>query len=208
MLLVSAGGTILAYVTSPNPATVPAPTARYLTCLLIALPAVLWPLWNGIGEQFRTANWSRLASRLAGTMRVGLLLLFLMMSTIGMYNTFEEISAAQSFYASQNDLIQHLVDIGATHFYSEYWTCNRLIFQSNERVICSPLDEKLAPGFDRYMPYRTIVNATKDPAYVFPKIASQIAVMDAKIQNHTLKQSYQRQEFGNYVIYYVPRTTT
>ena len=207
MLLVSAGGTILAYVTSPNPATVPAPTARYLTCLLIALPAVLWPLWNGIGEQFNTVNWPRMVSQLSGIMRVGLLLLFLVMSTMGVYNTFEQIPAAQSFYASQDDLIQHLQDIGATHFYSEYWTCNRLIFQSNEKLICSSLDEKLGPGFDRYLPYRTTVNTTKDAAYVFPKNAPQIAVLDAKMQNHTLKPSYQRQEFGNYVIYYVPRVS-
>jgi hypothetical protein len=208
MLLVSAGGTILAYVTSPNPATVPAPTARYLTCLLIALPAVLWPLWNGIGEQFSTANRSRLVSRIVGTIRVGVLLLFLVMSTIGMYRTFEQIPTAQSFYTSQNELIQHLQDIGATRFYSEYWTCNRLIFQSNEQLICSPLEENLAPGFARYIPYRTTVNTTKNPAYVFPKNAAQVAVMDAKIQNHTLKQPYQRQEFGNYIIYYIPRTAT
>ncbi len=141
-------------------------------------------------------------------MQIGVLLLFLVMSIIGMYRTFEEIPAARSFYTSQNALIQHLRDIGATRFYSEYWTCNRLIFQSNEQLICSPLEENLTPGFDRYIPYRTIVKATKDPAYVFPKNAPQVAVIDAKIRNHTLKQSYQRQEFGNYIIYYIPRVTT
>jgi hypothetical protein len=130
------------------------------------------------------------------------------MSIIGMYRTFEQIPEAQSFYTSQNNLIQHLVEIGATRFYSEYWTCNRLIFQSSEKLICSSLDEHLAPGFDRYIPYRTMVRATKDPAYVFPKDAPQIAVIEAKIRNHILKQSYQRQEFGSYVIYYVPRAVT
>src|SRR5260370_4823343 len=48
MLLVSAGGTIVLYATSPLAALVPAPTSRYLVCLLIATPATLWPLWNGI----------------------------------------------------------------------------------------------------------------------------------------------------------------
>lgn len=208
MLLVSTGGTIFAYVTSPNPATVPGPSARYLTCLLISLPAVLWPLWKGIEKRFRATNRRRSVSRLVGTMQVGVLLVFLVMSTIGTYNTFAEVSGAESFYVSQNNLIQYLVDIGATRFYSEYWTCNRLIFQSNEKVICSSLSDNLGPGFDRYIPYRTMVYATKDPAYVFPKKALQIAVLDAKIRNHTLKASYRRQEFGNYVIYYVPRTTT
>jgi 4-amino-4-deoxy-L-arabinose transferase-like glycosyltransferase len=206
MLLVSAGGTILAYVISPHPATVPAPTARYLTCLLIALPAVLWPVWNGVGEQCRAGHWSRLTSRLSGIMRVGLLLLFLVMSTIGMYNTFKQIPTAQGFYASQDHLIQHLQAIGVTRFYSEYWTCNRLIFQSHEKLICSSLDEKLGSGFDRYIPYRTLINTTEDVAYVFPQNAPQVAVLDAMMQNHTLKRSYQRQEFGNYVIYYIPRT--
>jgi hypothetical protein len=127
------------------------------------------------------------------------------MSTIGMYRTFEERPAAQRFYTLQNALIRHLLDIGATRFYSEYWTCNSLIFQSNEKLICSSLDENLGPGFDRYIPYRTLVHATEDAAYVFPKHTVYIAAMDMKMQNHALKPSYQRQEFGNYVIYYVPR---
>ncbi len=207
MLLVSAGGTILAYVTSPNPATVPGPTARYLTCLLIALPAVLWPLWNGIlsQAQMRSMNWRSVVSRAIVAVQVGILLLFLVMSLVGTYRTFEEIPSAQSFYSTQNELVQHLLTIGATRFYSEYWTCNRLIFQSDEQLICSSLDNNLAPGFDRYGPYRAAVRATKNPAYVFPKNAPQIAAMDRQL--HTLKQTYQREEFSDYVIYYVPRLT-
>ena len=203
MLLLSADGTILLYITSPNPATVPAPTTRYLTCLLIAWPPVLWPLWNGIRAQFGAVDQQLLLSRL---LRAGVLLLLLAMSVVGMYKTFEEIPAAQTFYASQDALIQHLQAIGATRFYSEYWICNRLIFQSNERLICSSLNENLAPGFDRYKPYRTAVRADMNPAYIFSKNTPQVAAMDAKLRDHKLKQSYQRQDFGNYVIYYIPIT--
>jgi len=205
MLLVSAAGTILAYVTSPNPATVPTPTSRYLTCLLIAFPAVLWPLWCGMQRPAKILQWQPLVARSARWVSAGALLLLLVMSGIGTYRTFQDIPDAQNFYTAQNDMVQHLLAIGATRFYSEYWTCNRLIFQSEEKLICSSLNEHLAPGFDRYIPYRTTVRATKNPAYVFPKDSPQRVTMDAQFQTRYQDQGYQREEFQNYVIYYVPR---
>ncbi|HEU5227783.1 MAG TPA: hypothetical protein VFU49_08215 [Ktedonobacteraceae bacterium] len=205
MLLISAAGTMLAYVTSPNPATVPTPTSRYLTCLLIALPAVLWPLWNGLRTSLKTVHWPLSMARLSKLVQASVLLLFLVVSGVGTYRTFQDIPTAQNFYTAQNDMVQHLLDIGATRFYSEYWTCNRLIFQSDEKLICSSLSEHLTPGFDRYLPYRAAVRATRNPAYVFPKNSPQQAAMDARIQAHTLDQAYQRQEFHDYVIYFVPQ---
>jgi len=205
MLLVSAAGTILAFVTSPNPATVPAPTSRYLTCLLIAFPAVLWPLWCAIQRPAKILQWRSLAARSARWASVGALSLLLVMSGIGTFRTFQDIPAAQSFYTAQNDMVQHLLAIGATRFYTEYWTCNRLIFQSKEKLICSSLDEHLKPGFDRYIPYRRAVRATRSPAYVFPKDSAQRVIMDAQFQTRYQTQGYQREEFQDYVIYYVPR---
>src|SRR5437588_3754935 len=46
MLLVSAGLTLVLYALSPIAAVIPDVVWRYLICMLIALPAVLWPLWN------------------------------------------------------------------------------------------------------------------------------------------------------------------
>lgn len=132
-------------------------------------------------------------------------MLLLVMSGMGTYRTFQDVPNAQNFYTAQNDMVQHLLAIGATRFYSEYWTCNRLIFQSEERLICSSLSGRLAAGFDRYIPYRTAVRATKNPAYIFPKNSPQRAAMDAQFQARYLSQGYQREAFQDYIIYYVPR---
>jgi 4-amino-4-deoxy-L-arabinose transferase-like glycosyltransferase len=201
MLLLSAAGTILSYVMSPASAVASSPTARYLTCLLIALPAVLWPLWKSAAALLQTERRQRLALSIVSGC---LLLVFFVMSTIGTYLTVLDVPSAQAYYAKQADLVKHLEDMGVTRFYSEYWTCNNLIFQSNERLICSSLSDQLLRGFDRYIPYRTTLQKTVHPGYVFPKGAPQIAALDQRLHENTLGVQYQRQVYRNYVIYYVP----
>ncbi|MFC7550596.1 hypothetical protein [Plantactinospora sp. GCM10030261] len=56
---------------------------------------------------------------------------------------------------------------GIRHVYAEYWTCNRLVFNTRERVVCAVLGPDLRPGQDRYGAYRARVAAAADPAYVF-----------------------------------------
>src|SRR5205807_2037547 len=51
MLLVSVIVTLVSYVTSPKSAAPPVITYRYLLYALIAIPAILWPLWNGMRSE-------------------------------------------------------------------------------------------------------------------------------------------------------------
>jgi hypothetical protein len=53
------------------------------------------------------------------------------------------------------------------HIYSDYWTCDRIVFQSREGILCSALKERLEPGHNRYFPYRDAVRADPYAAYVF-----------------------------------------
>ncbi|TMC23429.1 MAG: hypothetical protein E6J34_03030 [Chloroflexi bacterium] len=194
MLLICAGGTLFLFATSPNAALVPVPTSRYLICLLVATPAVLWPLWLGL------QNWQRRCWYVA-TLRVvciGLLLLLLVVYVAGTVRVFEEVPNVQASYDQEGALVHYLIDKGATRVYSEYWTCNRLIFHSAEQIICSALDEQLKPGLDRYAPYATIVRKTLHPAYVFPLGSRQASAFVARIHDHP---SYRRSEYENYVIY-------
>ncbi len=48
-LLGGAGLTLLCFVLSPAPATEPWSTRRYLVGLVVALPALLWPVWQAAG---------------------------------------------------------------------------------------------------------------------------------------------------------------
>ena len=198
MLLVSAAGTIVLYAVSPKAAVAPDPTSRYLVCLLVALPAVLWPLWKGLTTVLTVSDWrNRTLSLLGGSV----LVLVFVVYGIGTIRTFQDIPAAQAYYQQQDALVQKLLQLDATRIYSEYWTCNRLIFQSQEQIICSALDGQLNPGFDRYIPYRTIVRNSPHPAYVFPVGSPQVRTLDARMKSGKIASTYRRLVFENYVIY-------
>lgn len=239
MLLVSAGGTILLYATSPIAALLPDVTSRYLVCLLVATPATLWPLWKGIGidrkvyrepqpadasidNELGVSTFSpdksdpmpsALASERVTTrfsafvfLRGSLLLLILIMFVVGTFRTFFDIPHAQKFYQQQDQLVQKLLSLDATRIYSEYWTCNRLTFQSSEQIICSSLNPNLSFGYDRYLPYRSIVKAAPHPTFVFPQEMQQVKILDAILhKNGQFRNTYQRQVFEGYVIYF-PKT--
>jgi hypothetical protein len=130
-----------------------------------------------------------------------LLLLILAIYGAGTYRTFADIPNAQAAYKQQDELVQKLLALGATRIYSEYWTCNRLTFQSQEKIICSALDGQLKPGFDRYPAYHDSVRAAPHPAYVFPSGTQQVTAFDAAMKTGTIAMSYQRLTFQNYVIY-------
>jgi hypothetical protein len=202
MLLVSVGGTILLYAISPASAAFPGPTARYLVCVLVATPALCWPLWKC---EWMMKTSFQMRTHLRFFVSKGMLCLLLTLFVMGTFLTFLQIPAAEAAYEQQNHLVQHLLTLHATRIYSEYWTCNRLTFQSEEKIICSALTENLAPGFDRYAPYTHIVKASPFPAYAFPVGFQQTTLLDIKLnKDSNFNRIYQRQVFAGYVLY-VPK---
>src|SRR5207253_1795207 len=132
-------------------------------------------------------------------LRVAILLFITVTFLVGTVNTVADISRAQTSEQQQEALIDNLLHIGARHIYSEYWTCNRLIFVSTEHIICSVVGNYLQPGLDRYLPYRTIVRTDPHSAYVFPIDSHQTT---AFAQNVALSNvHYRRFVFDGYVIY-------
>ena len=199
MLLISAGGTIFLYAISPAAAAFPGPTARYLVCILIATPSLCWPLWN---SAWITKATSQRRSNTLLFFRGSLFFLLLVLFVRGTFLTFLQVPAAQAAYAQQDRLVQHLLTLHATRIYSEYWTCNRLTFQSEEKIICSALAEKLEPGFDRYAPYTAIVKASPLPTYVFPVGFQQVTELDTRMNKDSrFNAIYQKQIFEGYVLY-------
>ncbi|MGZ3629280.1 MAG: ArnT family glycosyltransferase [Ktedonobacteraceae bacterium] len=196
MILVSVILTLLSYVTSPKSAVPPVTSYRYLLYALIAVPAILWPLWNGL----RPVN-IQSSKKLITTilLRGGLLLLIFLTFISGTLRTFANIPAAQVAYQQEGALVHDLLKIHATRIYSEYWTCNRLIFRSQEQIICSVLDDQLKPGFDRYLPYRSIVRAAPHPTYIFP-LGSQPADI-LKHQMQSTSKKYREYTFEGYLVF-------
>ena len=198
MLLVSVGLTLLLYAIAPSSATSPENAFRYLICLLLAIPALLWPIWQGLSVQRISLNWRAKAGLL---LRGGLLLLVAATFASGTVRTLVQIPTAQAAYQYQETLVQDLVHIGATRVYSDYWTCNTLTFLSQEKIVCSVLDEHLNPGFDRYLPYRFIVRAAPRPAYVFAPGTPQAEAMKQRVR--LASSHYRAYIFEGYLVYQV-----
>ncbi len=172
LLLASAILTLIAYLLSPAPALVPATSARYLVGLLVTTPALIFPLWVGI-QKIHPVSLSRISGVIPGLLRWSLLLFITVTLIRGTIEVFEEIPAIQQDNQRQQALIDTLLRVHAPHIYSDYWTCNRLIFESNERVICSVLNDNLETGQNRYPAYQTLVKGDPGAAYVFHTASAQ-----------------------------------
>ena len=200
MLLGSTGLTFLLFAFSPVAALDPWTNSRYLICLLIATPAVIAPLWKNespIGPL--SSTWlSRLNWLLTG-LKGAILLYVGSMLLLGAIGTFNNIPTVQSIDQRQQGLISNLLHIGSRDIISEYWTCNRIIFQSKERIICSVVDERLRPGYNRYEPYYYIVQKDAHASFVFP-LGSPEAAYFARRVAHSSKH-YHRFVFDGYVVY-------
>jgi hypothetical protein len=108
------------------------------------------------------------------------------------------------FYQQQDALIAHLLKLQVTHLYTDYWTCNRIIFASHEQVLCNSLNEQLGPGQDRYLPYHQAVNAAPNPAYVFQQGSPQAKNLSRLLHEQNIP--FQESISSNYIIYQPSRS--
>lgn len=232
LLLVCSAGTLLLYILSPNSALYPVATSRYLVGLLIATPAILWPLWRGLAIVKPLAL--SLSPKLAMSTRMeqssllvgrGVMAIVVCIFALGMFSTFTgipseapglpnenvyftqnatqhlDLPATQALNHQESALIQSLLHMGIAHIYSDYWTCDRLIFQSQEHLICAVVNDDLTPGHNRYFPYRAIVDADPNAAYVF----RLHTFLDATFSLHQMvvnsTKHYQRLVLDGYAVY-------
>ena len=310
MLLLSAATTILLFVTNPVAAVRPWST-RYLIGLLIALPAVLWPLWHGfavtvrnwnVQEQhghpqgvpsesmpkydgrpqeapsepmqevdgrpqtvtsepihddgrpqtvtsepihddgrpqgappihhaspvptmYRGAHPARTfqgyrrgkgggvkmgkafvgarpssSARFALALRSSIVILISAVFLIGTFAIFTLVPGAQALNQQDNVLIHGLSQAGVTHMYSDYWTCDRLIFLTQEHLTCGVVNNATTgPGLNRYTPYYTTVRADPHSAYVF--VANSTYANSFAQRIATSHARYHKLTLDGYVVY-------
>jgi hypothetical protein len=163
MLMVGAILSILLYVNSSAPALDPWISTRYLVSLPLALPAVLWPLL----QMVQTTSKS-LFAKCTKLLSFSFLFVIPLIFLLGWVQTLNLIPDAQRKQQQDAALISNLLKIGAVHIYTDYWTCDRIAFESAERIICSVVDEQLQPGLNRSPFYASIVAADPHAAWVFP----------------------------------------
>lgn len=212
MLLLSGAMTFGIYAISPPAARVPDTSFRYLICVQVSFAAILWPLWHGIQDLMRNVRREKFArifsllERIKATLlfRIAVFLLLLLVFFMGTIGVVRDIPNAQAVYQYRATLAQDLVKAGATRIYSDYWTCNWLTFQSQEQIVCAALSDRLKTDLDRYLPYRTLVQQTEHPAYVFSMDTGSIGpkqriVFEREILPHN--SQYQRFVIDGYVVY-------
>ena len=198
-LLASAALALTIYTVSSGPQDAPHSHARYLVDLLIVTPALLWPAWRSATamKEMVPGRFSR--SRLRIMFNRGVLLLITLLFLLGSISIASDLSSSQEANQQQGELIATLEHIGATHIYSDFWTCNRITFVSQEKIICGVTDSDLSPTHNYYAPYYTVVHADPHSAYVFTyDIFQKVSIL------HEAKRSgrgFRRFVFAGYIIY-------
>ncbi|MFR9776432.1 ArnT family glycosyltransferase [Micromonospora sp. MS34] len=163
-LVAGAALTLIGYARSPLAATDPLGNARYLSVLQISLPAVLWPLWLAAAHALRAAAGA--VARLGGAL-AGLVLAALTAGALAATVAFvADAPALRAEERGARELADAVRRVGLHEVYGDYWTCNRLIFNTGEAVVCGVLDGTLTPGQNRYPAYWKRVGRAARPGYV------------------------------------------
>lgn len=190
---------ISAYALSSAPMGWPGYHSRYIIGLLIVTPALIATLWNA-ASNVSTSNfsqrWLRILSSNGSRVVLALIALVYLAGTIML---FSEVPATQATNQRQTDLINHLVATGHTHIYTEYWECNKIAFESNERIICGVLYPHLEPSHNRTPGYWDIVHADSQAAFVFSIGSPQAVLLDQRMP--TSKQKYERSIIDGYIVW-------
>jgi hypothetical protein len=173
-LLLAAALTLVLYIHGGAPVYMDLGGSRYLICLWVSVPAVLWPLWRLSWHPARIAVFT---------------LLFVVLAH-GVVMAIDDIPNAQVENAQMQELASYLEKQHITRFYSEYWTCNRLIFYSQEKLICgnTAVDvahNRLVHGIDRYQPYHQAI--LKARAFVYPSEDITSGVIEHYLKKDNIK---------------------
>ncbi len=208
-LLVAAAISLFLFAASTASTWAPFLSSRYILFVWIATPALIYPLWLGakVGESAQEGAGDSAAHKYRGKVSrffnvyarrlalVGIVLLFL----VGTVKTFQEIPTQQANNAVQEDFIHHLENLGIVHIYSDYWTCERAMFQSAGKITCFTLDDYLNTGYERYQPNKIIVTSDPKSSYTFPLNIPQAKAIANRVAHSS--QQYHRYFFDGYVLY-------
>jgi hypothetical protein len=178
--------------------------------MTIALPAMVYPLWAEASEGARLPGFvaapaysglsgpgALLRTRWLRWAGLGLLILALLGGVVA---TYRASAAARASARADQTLIADLERLGVRHMYTDYWTCDKVAFLSQERITCESLKAGLERhGFNRYPPYVAAVEADPQAAYVFPASSSQALALAQQARDPAWPYTLTRMD--GYVVY-------
>jgi hypothetical protein len=203
VLLGSAAFILLQYTSGPISAVFPY-NSRYLVGLLISTPALIAPLWglsHDREQEYSPARYpfSIRFSKFTLVLRRVILLFIGIVLLLGTISIFSEIPTAQAVNQQQNALVRDLLRIKATHIYTDYWTCDRLVFIANEQIICAVVYDNLKDARTRPPHYYSIVKADPHSALVYLVGSGQANAAAERVAHST--GQFRRFVFDGYVVY-------
>ncbi len=196
-LLIAAALSLILFALSPSSTLYPFLSSRYILFVWIATPTLIYPLWLGASATGQQAG--KVATFFHVHTRRLILLFIVLLFFVGTVKTFQEIPATQGENTEQEDFIHHLANLGIVHIYSDYWTCERVMFLSAGKITCYTIDEYLNQGYERYLPNKIIVTSDPQSSYVLPLNTFFVKAMANRVA-HT-HQPYHIYTFDGYVIY-------
>ncbi len=174
MLVIGGGLTILAFALSNSSYQYALSSSRYLTGIYLCAPLFAAPLVRSSAQVWR---WLRAQMRRSSVLpRPGLLAFLasgLLLAALAVNVSGSEAILRQAYTASiptgDAQTLAFLEAHGATRFYTSYWACYRLAFESQEQISCALITGKSIFDTDggRIPAYLTQVAAAPHPAYVF-----------------------------------------
>ncbi len=195
-LLCAAALSFASFALSPTALYSPYLSSRYLIAILFATPAVLYPLWYLAGH-FKTVRGG--FPRLLTGGAIVALLFIASMYMLAMGEVYATIPRERATNEQKIALVNHLSQIGVTHIYSDFLSCDALGFFSQEHILCDTMDEQMRPTGSRYGPFGKAVEADPLASYVFPVTTPQAKMGQQYLTAKGIK--YKSYTYNGYVVY-------
>lgn len=174
-------------------------SCRYLSVLWISFPVILWPLWNSPREIKLSGDLFKFPLRVVV---LASLLLVITVSTV--YVFFHEVPPESADQQHVEQLASKLESMHITRIYSNYALCNRLMYLSQEQIICgntSAHNNTLRHSLDRYTAYRDMVKKSPNPAFVYIDGAYQKYFLEISLaREHVAYQTLRSDEYTIYIL--------
>jgi hypothetical protein len=190
MLVLGALGTVAQYALTHVSYIYPVTAARYLIGLFLCAPLVAAPLVTRL-----QAGWRRAAtfsqesrqeqpqeSRWPHVIALGasvLLAILIALNVGGWQRAFAEASDPAAFGQPDSQrhvaLIAYLQQQQITRFYTDYWTCYKVVFATDQQMSCAVFHNKsvFRSGTARLNDMNALVTATPHAPYVFDMTSAQ-----------------------------------
>jgi hypothetical protein len=223
MLVLGALGTVAQYALTHVSYIYPVSSARYLIGLFLCAPLVAAPLVTGLQARWRwAATFSQESrqelpqeSRWPQVIALGasvLLAMLIALNVGGWQRAFAQASDPETFGLPDSQrhvtLISYLQEQQISRFYTDYWTCYKVVFATDQQMSCAVFHNKsvFRPGTARLSDMNALVTATPHAPYVFDMTSLQQQERAQEFARAISRgdpraRGYKRTRVGEYEIY-------